>query len=146
MGWFSGTQSIYWGNWDGRWILTWLKGGYKRIPIPPIKTINMSLEFILAICWLALTFIILEVDIRLFVKNVTFPIPDGDHFEFFNVSLSHILFNKLHIIFANRVRYRYNARWGIVRSRRPHKQQIRMYVVAMEIGSGYKFFLALSFS
>ena len=50
------------------------------IVIPNIKNLTMLLEFILAICWLALTFIFLEVDTRLFVKNVTFTLPDADDF------------------------------------------------------------------
>ena len=55
------------------------------IAISPIKNLNMSAEFILAICWVGLTFIFLEVDTRLFVKNVTFTLLDADDFGFYNL-------------------------------------------------------------
>ena len=71
-----------------RWYVNfnWVTRGYKMIVIPNIKNLTMSLEFILEICWLGLTFIFLEFDTRLFGKNVTFTIPDADDFGFYNFS------------------------------------------------------------
>ena len=52
------------------------------IPISPIKNITMSPEFILAICWLGLTFIVLALDTLLSVKNLRVTIPAAAHYGF----------------------------------------------------------------
>ena len=100
MGGFSGIQMIYCANRDDMLNLHWVKRGYKRIPIPYIKSFNMSPELILTFCWLGITFFVLELNTRLFLTNVTFTLLDADDYRIFNVSLYLMLCNKLHIITA----------------------------------------------
>ena len=106
------------------------------IVIPTIKNLTISAEFIIAICWLGLILIFLEVDTRIFVKDITFTVSDADDFGFYN--LCHCL-----LCCATNYRLSLRVEWGSGKTHADSLSEVVLnttYVVAMEMGSGYKFF------
>ena len=113
---------------------------YNRIVITNIRNLSMSLEFILAICWRGLTFIFLEVNSRLFVKNATFTIADEDDFGFYN--LCHCP-----LCCATNYTISLRAQWRTGTTHADSLSEVvvnTMYAVAMVIGSENSW--ALTFS